>query len=224
MNYLLPSDRLPKAFSLLELLVVMSIIGVIITLSIPTFSGVLEANSISRSSHIVIDHISQARQMAAAQNTSIEVRFARQPAAMPSTATGATGVYNAVQLWRTDPSGGPAAPVSKLELLPTGFVVAVGAGAPYLSPPLAPAAIPAPLSGTVDHGGTSLNYVGFEIRPAGLIPSMLDQSLKNTFITITALRDADSTAAGLSGPSREISNYAIVQLNPLTGSAQVYQP
>ncbi|HSI86048.1 MAG: Verru_Chthon cassette protein D [Candidatus Methylacidiphilales bacterium] len=213
-----------SAFTLIELMAVMTIIGLLVAMTVPLFSSVSEANSISAGSQIVVDQVSQARQMAAARNVPIEVRFVLQPSRLPGNPASYSNVYNAVQLWRTDPAGGASQPAAKLVPLPNGIVIAVGSTAPYLSPPLASTATPAPLSGTLSFGGTSLNYVGFEIRPAGLIPTMLDQGLGNSYVSIVPLRYSTKTSNDLKGTTRSVSNFALVQINPFTASARIYQP
>jgi uncharacterized protein (TIGR02596 family) len=202
----------------------MVIILIIVALAVPLFKGVTEANSISGSAQIIVDQVSQARQLAAARNVAIEVRFILQPGRLPGPAAGFPNVYTSVQLWRTDPAGGQSQPAAKLAELPNGIVVAVGSTAPYLSPPLSSIAIPAPLSGTLQIAGSSRSYVGFEIRPAGLIPSMLDQGLVNSYVTVVPLRYCTKTANDLKGTTRSVGNFALVQLNPFTGTARIYQP
>ncbi|PTY02258.1 hypothetical protein DB346_09080 [Verrucomicrobia bacterium LW23] len=212
------------AFSLLELLFTVSIIAVIMALSVPMIQGVSEANNISAAGQIVSDYVSQARQLAAARNVSVEVRFVRQQYGLQGPLSSYPNVYNAVQLWRVDPAGSESEPVSKMTPLPQGIVVAVGTSAPYLSPPLVGTATPPPLSGTLAYGPQSLNYVGFEIRPSGLIPNMLDMGMANTFISVLPVRYMDKNANDLRGTNRTVKNYALIQLNPFTGTAKVYQP
>lgn len=63
------------AFSLVELLVVMIIIAIITSLTIPAFSSLGKAQAISTAGSSLLDQLALARQTSVAQNRVVEVRF-----------------------------------------------------------------------------------------------------------------------------------------------------
>ncbi len=64
-----------RAFSLLELLVVMAIIAIIAALTLPAFNNLGRAQSLSSAGSNLLDQFALARQTAVAQNRVVEVRF-----------------------------------------------------------------------------------------------------------------------------------------------------
>lgn len=64
-----------RAFSLVELLVVMVIIAIVASLTIPAFSSLGRAQAISGAGSNLLDQLALARQTAVAQNRVVEVRF-----------------------------------------------------------------------------------------------------------------------------------------------------
>lgn len=64
-----------RAFSLVELLMVISIIAIIVALLVPAFNQIGRAQALATGASAVIDQLAFARQTALAQNRVVEVRF-----------------------------------------------------------------------------------------------------------------------------------------------------
>jgi uncharacterized protein (TIGR02596 family) len=67
-----------RAFSLIELLMVISIIAIIVALTVPAFNQIGRAQALAKGTSAVIDLLAFARQTALAQNRVVEVRFYRR--------------------------------------------------------------------------------------------------------------------------------------------------
>ena len=64
-----------RAFSLIELLVVMVIIGIIAMVTLPAFNNLGKAQALTSAGSSLLDQLALARQTAVAQNRVVEVRF-----------------------------------------------------------------------------------------------------------------------------------------------------
>lgn len=193
-----------KAFSLIELLVVIGIMGILLVLAMPAVTSTLEGNNITRAGETVGDQIVLARQIASTRNLAAEVRFIKVPA------RSAEG-YSAVQIWTTDARGASAA-ANKAVLLPEGVVVSDRANvSPLFSLPLSPAgSMP---SGA--HVGSA--YGGVRMRASGAIsPPAAQADRKQLYVTLVNSRFATSAQVP--------ANFITVQINPDTGNTEIYRP
>ena len=89
-----------KAFSLVELLIVIVIIGIITGFAVPAITGMLKSSQLTQASGQLVDTVALARQTAMSKNRAIEVRFYRYadneiPGEKPTEP--ATGHYRAMQ-------------------------------------------------------------------------------------------------------------------------------
>jgi len=134
------------AFSLVEMLVVIALIGMLLALSGPTLSGVLLGSQLSRGGQIVHDQLVLARQLALSRNSPIEVRFYRytEPAAPePREATAAVQLFE----FRDD---GTSVPATAARFLPAPVMIDDDAAYSNISGVLSllPGEIPIPRAGT----------------------------------------------------------------------------
>jgi uncharacterized protein (TIGR02596 family) len=109
-----------SAFSLIELIVVITIIGVIAAFTIPAASSILRGSAITQASQMITDQISLARQFALSRNRAIEVRFYQfaDPEVPGETLTNpSTGEYRALQIFEVLDSGA-VVPLDKPQRLP----------------------------------------------------------------------------------------------------------
>lgn len=90
-----------RAFSLLELLVVVAVILVLAALAVPAFNSIGRASSLTAGTQAMVGALEQARQTAISRNRPVEVRFYKLPeyAQAPSAAP---SVYRALQLYLVD--------------------------------------------------------------------------------------------------------------------------
>jgi len=109
-----------SAFTLTELLVVITIIVVMASLMGPTISSALRGTSLTQGADKVIGVLSFARQTAITKGQTVEVRFYSY--VDPET-PGDTGQYHALQAFSIDDAG-TAVPLAKSQALPQTVVMA----------------------------------------------------------------------------------------------------
>lgn len=190
-----------RAFTLVELLAVVAILGVLMTLALPTLSSLLDSSNLARGGQVIADQINLARQIASARNTAVEVRLFKLPSQD-------TEGYGAVQLWSGDATGNPR-PASRLATLPEGIVVS-----PVTAVSQAFAKMP---SSTMPAGTGALadaSYRFFQVRPSGVVTPVMDMA--DSYLTVVLARSATNSALP--------KNYVTIQINPLTATPLVYQP
>ncbi len=213
-------DDLHGAFSMIELLVVMTIMGILLYLAVPASVSLQQSSNLNLAGQAVADEIAVAREMAAGSNRVVEVRFL-----IPSTwtAQSRTG-YHAMQLWAPNESGVPV-PADRVITLPDSVEISVNSTlSPLLSTTMAAAATSTP-PGTNPVG----NYVFFRVRPAGTVTvsgtapgaSGTNEDSSGTrapkyFFTLVPVRNDAATTLP--------ANYLMLQINPDTGRTQTYRP
>ncbi len=117
-----------KAFSLVELLIVIVIIGIITGFAVPAITGMLKSSQLTQASGQLVDTVALARQTAMSKNRTIEVRFYRYadneiPGEKPTEP--ATGHFRAMQTFEIAESG-VLVPVSKVIALPDNIIMNPG--------------------------------------------------------------------------------------------------
>lgn len=184
-----------KAFTLVELLVVMAIIILLSSVAIPALNSVAMGSNLNRAGQIIGDQIALARQEAVTKNREVQVRFY-------DVATNQS--WRGVQIWRVEQTstGAVNTPVSRLATLPEGIVINSDAS---LSPLLT-------ADGTMSSVSNSPPYRGFRFRANGATDSSITAA--NGYITLQ-----QATAQG-----NPPANYYTVQINPMTGKVMVYRP
>jgi len=188
------------AFSLVELLVVVAIIGIMASIAVPAFSSISAASGITRGGQLLGDQIILARQEATTRNRDVEVRLIDMTNGISSGITG-------IQLWVGDESGN-FSPLGKLQKLPESVVVSSNT----LYSPLLNLG-----NGTMTNSGPAANcpYKAFRIRATGSPSGSSAISAANNFLTIILERDASKTTP---------DNYYSVSVNPVTSKVKIYRP
>ena len=190
--------RSARAFSLVELLVVVGIIAMLAALATPAFNQIQSAEALSRAGQILGDQIILARQEAMTKNRKVEVRLVEVPE------TGGEKYYRGVQLWLHDEMGIPSKPVTKFTTFP-GRVAIDPAYSPLL----------ANLTGTTNFSGTTMmKYQGFVVRSSGALEGAVNTD-KN-YLTVRGLTDMSKPVTS--------ANYYAVRVNPVTGRLSIHRP
>ena len=195
------SVRVRSAFSLIELLVVVAIIGLLMTAAVPALNSVLENGRLTQAATLVVNQFNLAKQRASAENKNITVRFIQKDASSP---------YDRIQLVTLD-SANNATPVSRLTTLPMQTAIASDTALTSLM------SLESTASSAKDPSlpelGTSYLYKQCTFRPRG----SLDLNIQsNWFATVVLQRNASNTTAP--------ANFATIQIDPVNGGLQIYRP
>lgn len=194
------SRRLPlRAFSLLELLVVMAILVGLLALGSVGISSVLSGSELQRAGGGLQDAVSRARQIATSRSESVELRFYEEEVE-------GTSVWNAFQLWATPPTGSAPIEITRYERLPARLVID-----PTRSPLLMQGGVSGPSGGESPQRPNS--YRGFRFRGDGSIQVPLDAA--ESYVTVIKQSEL---GGGLP------SNFVVLQVMPQTGRAETFQP
>jgi uncharacterized protein (TIGR02596 family) len=116
------------AFSLIELLIVVAIIGIIAGFGVPALQGILRGNALTQASGQMTDTVNLARQHAITKNKIVEVRFYRfgDPEVPGESATDPTsGQFRALQYFELNDAG-IIIPVGKYQRLPDTIIMNPG--------------------------------------------------------------------------------------------------
>lgn len=185
-----------RAFSLLELLVVVAIMAILSTLAVSAFGSISRSMALTRGGDLLAGEIERARQMAISKNTSAEVRFLRLD--------GDPSAWGAVQIWLVDPITGVSASAGGRSKLPDAVVISSNT---TWSSVLGSASR---LVGTMPDG---TDFTGFRVRANGAtdLPDVAQPT-----VTLIPLNKKDATALSV--------NFMTLQIDALTGRIQRHQP
>jgi len=197
--------RKSRAFSLLELLIVIAILAMLSSVTVAGFNSIVASSRMDLAGRIVVDEIALARQMAVSRNENVLLRFQKQPRQGTSDA-----VFYRIQAFiadKADPSKTNA--VKGAALLPEGVALDPDA---TLSPLLNSA--PGPINEP-----SSLDRI-LTFRPNGEmepIPGLPFQNLTDWCLTLVPERS-------LGKPIPEIPDFITIQIDPLTSRPRSYRP
>jgi uncharacterized protein (TIGR02596 family) len=195
-----------RAFTLVEMLVVLGIIAILATLAMSGTSSLLDNSSLTSAGQTVAGQIAVARQLASTLNETVQVRLVQT--------TGTVGLQG-IQVWAAN-SSGVSYPLTQLMTIPDSTVIDTNTS---LSPLLNPNSI-----GYYPSTGRAANalYYPFSIRPSGIVEAVptgtTTAPLTSASLYFTIVK-AHLGSVGTAPP-----NYITIQLNPDTASTLVYQP
>jgi hypothetical protein len=182
-----------NAFSLIELLVVVAIIGILAALSLPAWNAIAEGNRMSSAAQSLSDGLRLARQLALAKNSPVEFRIFNT---LPK--DGGTSNYCAFAYYQLTDSG-TTNQMTRTNFLPTGTVLSTAANYSTLIGPNGPSPNASPA------------YNSFRFRPDG----STDLVSTNWYVTIVRERDAANTTLP--------NNFITIKLDAFNGNVSFYR-
>lgn len=207
-------------FSLIEMLIVLTVLGVLFAVAAPNLFTLMQASSLTSEGSLVRNKLTQAQQMALSRNSDVEVRFFKMA---DESAGELEERFRGFQFFQYD-SEGKLAPVSRFFRIRPPVVISegnstllnVGANMDkegkeygFLSPTSAEGEVP------VGDSIKKVKYVAFRFRPDGStdLPGRAGGG-DTWYLTLTQGEGVEN----LEG------NYFVVQLDPFNGRVGVYRP
>jgi len=224
--------RAIRAFTLIELLVVVAIIVLLLAFSAPALSRTLMASKLSGAGDSLMGAISEAQQLAFANNVPVDLRFFKVPDSF-----GENPAYRSYQIFKITQvtEGVGASAVIKEFIVPSGNLVnlpenIVIVADDELSPAFSGDGLPDTRenSGNGYSGVQGATYQAWRFMPDGTcrkvgqsqdnMATLTYQKLTESFLTITSDTGQEITVANLP------KNFFTIQVDPFTGKARSYKP
>lgn len=197
--------RSRSAFTLIEMLVVIVIIGVLITVSAPAIDGVLRSSRLTSTADNLRNYLSGAQQLAVAQNVEVEVRISESTS--PSALDGVPRVRTLrTYVLRSDSDRGTGAYVREGAPLKFDDAIAISAQ-PSLS-----SLLNRPFHSDPDEA-QGARYVSFHFFPDGSTDLPSGQPW---FLTLLE----DKYASDATAPA----NFVTIQVHPTSGKLRTFRP
>lgn len=198
-------SRSRSAFTLIEMLVVIVIIGALITLSAPAIDGVMRSSRLTSSADNLRNYLSGAQQLAVAQNVEVEVRISESTSAsaldgVPRVRTLRTYVL------RSDNNNGTGTYVREGAPLKLDDAIAISAQTSLSS------LINRPFQSDPDEA-PGARYVSFHFFPDGSTDLPSGQPW---FLTLLEDKHASSATAP--------ANFVTIQVHPTSGKLRTFRP
>ncbi len=209
------------AFSLLEMIVVVAIIGLLAALILPAFTNVFRAQSLTGAGASVVDELALARQTALAQNRVVEVRFykRRENLKLPADAASNPERVRAFRSIIYDEQVRNYRPLTNLQAFPPNIVALEEREFSTLLYPFPDTAPPRAWSDETLPEDGPVKYQFIRFKPGGgtdLAPGgTSDQD--QWFLTV---KYANEPVVG-NQPAR---NYLTATLDPISGRVRIYRP
>ncbi len=203
------------AFTLVELLVVIAVVGVLLALIVPAANQMMRGSNLTQSVELASDQLVLARQAAITSNRRVQVRFYQLPVACVNGANS----FCAMQTFRIEETGHITA-LTKLQPLRANVMFASDAAySTILHPPGSAASTVTGTDQLPAYGNRSCSYVGFQYLPDG--STDLDPTVAATaggwFITLV-----ESNRAIPAG--QPPANFGTLCVDPVSGHVRQLRP
>ena len=224
-----------SAFSLVEILVVVAIIGIIASFAVPAADKMIRGTDVTRAAQMVNDAFTTARQTAIARNKQIEmriIRFADPELPGESVDDESTWKIRGFQLMEVTSSGIPVqlAPMQRLpgqmmmhdgkysSLVDLNNTISTQKALKFIKP----TQLDPPMPRVATEKARKYTYASFRFMPDG---STTLTMTGNWFLTVISAQDMVKLAAPSTDkdPIKTV-NYFIIQVDPVNGSTRNFRP
>jgi uncharacterized protein (TIGR02596 family) len=237
-NHLLLRKQSRRAFTLIEMLVVVTIIVLLLAFSTPALMKTMQSTRLSSTGDALMGAFSEAQQLAFAQSVPVELRFFSYDGEF-----GESPLFRAYQVFKVlvvaDGVGANAAAPLKESVVPVGNLIKLSEGIVIaadssLSPALSGEQInDEKEEGAIGYSGfPGATYCAMRFMPDGTcrkvgaattndgvtLASLVFQTLPESFLTITYDGGVEITTENLP------QNFYTIQIDPFTGKARNYKP
>jgi uncharacterized protein (TIGR02596 family) len=205
-----------SAFTLIEMLCVLTVVGIVAALAAPGMQVVFVGSALTHSGQMVTEQLALAQQKALSTNHAIEVRFYQfADPSMPgeSASNPASGQYRAMQIFDVTAVN---VPLTKVLRLATSVVIDSSATCSTLINSAASTSVPQLSTGageqvTIPQAGTAYNVVAFQFTPGGATNLLATGSW---FLTLRSMHDSSSPP----------TNFVTIQIDPTNGHIKDFRP
>lgn len=217
-------------FSLIEMLIVLTVMGVLLAVAAPNLFTLMQATSLNSEGNLVRNVLTQAQQVALAKNVDVEVRFFKL--ADPGAAE-VEEEYRAFQFYLYDEKG-RLSPSSRLFRIKSPVFISDD---PKLSTLLDPSA-------NSDKDGRRFGFISPSEGRSEVFVGGQDKGFEAPYVSFRFRPDGSTDLPGRSGSSDsyeggdtwfltlvqsgadsgDLANYYTIQLDPFTGRLGVFRP
>ncbi len=220
-----PSRKLRKAFTLVELLVVMAILTIIASIATPAVSSLLKGRSFDQTLAGLSGTLDQARQYAIAQNTYVWVAFATTSTQVNVVVFASPDGTDSNTSWTGSPSAGSGVlvPITRTQTFNLTTLVSPNGSlaARTVVPATLPSTVGQPLNSSASFtmplptqtASTTFNYA-LQFTPSGEA-----RITDGAPVDLVEFAVQPQTAPG----TANTQNGAVIQINGLTGQTRVYR-